>query len=223
LIGAQVSEIDIIEKYEKKLLDKIINTHYFYFLNYEKVKIVDKALKRLERNEDDAASLRTDIIREKIESAEFSDGLQKKDIEGFVRFRLREYYSVLETVVDDAAQEYIIEREYEEFIGLLKYFLDISESKLPLLHIMDTSYGYKFLDHNKRDITNECLSDFLAPIEGVGEGSFFIAEDGINYDDMLISTLIMLAPAKILWYGADEDSEIAETVKKIFEDKVDII
>ena len=115
---AQVNEITevIIEKYEKKLLDKIINTHYFYFLNYEKVKIIEKALQKLNSDEDNTASLRADIIRKKLEEYLVNTPtLKNVDIlEGFVRFRLRDYYSVLETVVDDAAQEYLIEREYEE-------------------------------------------------------------------------------------------------------------
>ncbi|MCL2838364.1 MAG: putative sporulation protein YtxC [Oscillospiraceae bacterium] len=254
---AQVTSIteDIIEKYEKKLLDKIINTHYFYFLNYEKIKIVEKALRRLEKNEDDAASLRLDIIREKLEeySAELSEeggpnghtgnfpsagsanpnnGFLQKTLEGFVRFRLREYYSLLETVVDDAAQEYLIEREYEEFIGLLKYFLSISESKIPLLHIETTDRGYRFFDNNRKDITYECLVDFLTPIDSAflpethtlqGFQLDATVEEEVNHDDMLISTLISLSPEKILWYRADEKSEIATTVKKIFENRVNII
>ena len=44
----------------------------------------------------------------------------------------------LENIVDDAAQEFLIEREYEEFIGLLRYFVEISESKLPVLYITNS-------------------------------------------------------------------------------------
>jgi len=268
-----VNEIteNIIENYEKKLIDKIINTHYFYFLNYEKTKIIEKALQRLEQNEDDAGQLRVDIIREKLEeyfedkqiatgpnehpwsfqadgSVNPLDGFQKSYIEGFVRFRLREYYSVLEIVVDDAAQEYLIEREYEEFIGLLKYFLEISECKMPLLHIVSNEVGYSFIDSTRRDITAECMADFLTPIDdarnwgaansasplnelhkktykevGVRRSPIFVAKEQLNYDDMLISTLLMLAPAKIFWYNANENSEIADTVKKIFEEKLSFI
>ena len=234
VITAQVNEIteDILQKFEKKLLNKIINTHYFYFLNNEKVKIVDKALQRLAENEDEAAALRLDIIREKVEefAAPFDSNAA---LEGFVRFRLREYYSVLEAVVDDAAQEFLIEREYEEFIGLLRYFVDISESKLPLLYVVSDSAGYRFLDQNKVDITNECLADFLSPMEEVGScisygssqglrdgrSTVFVTES-VNYDDMLISTLISLSPANIWWYSADVESEIATTVSKIFGEKV---
>ena len=78
---------------------------------------------------------------------------------------------------------------------------------------------YKFLDENQNDITNECLVDFLAPMEEEAQ----IAEEELNYDDMLISTLIMLSPQKILWHFADESSEIAQTVKKIFEQKVNFV
>ena len=232
MITQQVSIIteDIIEKYEKKLLDKIINTHYFYFLNYEKVKIINKALERLKNNEDEAANLRSDIIREKLEEYFVNNKISINSdnvLEGFVRFRLREYYSVLETIVDDAAQEYLIEREYEEFIGLLKYFVEISECKMSVLYVVTTDYGYKFFDNNKKDITNECLSDFLTPIEEIGLSGFnsvpiIIAEESINYDDMLISTLIMLSPAKILWSGINPNLEIVQTVKKIFGSNVEI-
>jgi len=245
-----VNEItdNIIEQYEKKLLDKIINTHYFYFLNYEKMKIVEKALQKLERNDDEAGRLRVDIIREKLEEylanepiyanlnfnegpenipnacrANIPDGHQQKILEGFVRFRLREYYSILETVVDDAAQEYLIEREYEEFIGLLKYFVDISESKTPALYIFSGDFGYKFLDNDQRDITSECLADFLTPMEEVGyvHSPVLVEQKYVNYDDMLISTLLTLAPSKIFWYNANQNSEIVRTVTQIFGKNID--
>ena len=78
-----------------------------------------------------------------------------------------------------------MENEYREFIRLLKYFVDIQEPKYENIHIIATNHGtYTLLDDRREEITNECIKEYLNEI----------SESEINYDDLLVSSLITLAP-----------------------------
>ena len=57
----------------------------------------------------------------------FNDNL---NLEGFVRFRTKDYWDFLCETVDSAADAYLINREYQEFIRLLRYFVELQEPKV---------------------------------------------------------------------------------------------
>jgi len=106
-----------------------------------------------------------------------------------------------------------MEREYREFIRLLRYFVDIQEPKFNAVHII-AGYDNKYvlLDENKNEITNECLQEFVNDIP----------EGEINYDDLLVSSLITMAPRKLVIHGAKSfrNKELLETIKNVFWGKV---
>jgi len=62
--------------------------------------------------------------------------------------------------------------------------VDIQEPKFNAVHII-AGYDNKYvlLDENKNEITNECLQEFVNDIP----------EGEINYDDLLVSSLITMA------------------------------
>jgi putative sporulation protein YtxC len=152
------------------------------------------------------------IVRRLIEYFEGSDELILK---GFVTFRLKDYINELEEVVDRAVDDYLTEREYKEFIRLLKYFVEIQEPKFDTVHILAEYSGkYSLLDNNENEITNECIRDF---VNEVNEGE-------INYDDLLVSSLITLAPKKIIIHNMGQigNKELLETIKSIFPNKISV-
>ena len=52
------------------------------------------------------------------------------NIKGFITFRMKELREDIECIIDKIVEDYMIEKEYKEFIKLLKYFVDILESKI---------------------------------------------------------------------------------------------
>ncbi|NLU27607.1 MAG: putative sporulation protein YtxC, partial [Hungateiclostridium thermocellum] len=134
-------------------------------------------------------------------------------LDGFVNFRLKDYMKDLEEIVEKAVDDFLMEREYREFIRLLRYFVDIQEPKFNAVHII-AGYDNKYvlLDENKNEITNECLQEFVNDIP----------EGEINYDDLLVSSLITMAPRKLVIHGAKSfrNKELLETIKNVFWGKV---
>ena len=206
----------IIRQYEERLLIRIINSNYCYFNAAEKKEILSKALNII-KNEDKTyfnslfqIRRRNVIIRRLMD---YFDNSNNIILDGFVNFRLKEYIKDLEEIVDKAVDDFLMDREYREFIRLLRYFVDIQEPKLDTVHvIVNYDNRYTLLDESKKEITNECIQEYANEI----------AEGEINYDDLLVSSLITFAPRKIMIHctGQFRNKELLETIKNVFSGRV---
>ncbi|MCK9217387.1 MAG: putative sporulation protein YtxC [Firmicutes bacterium] len=208
----------IINNYEYLLIKKVIDDYYIYITEAEKeqiFKFVDRIIKRDDNNYSGSIykQLRRNMIKEII-----FDYLKTEDLiilDGFINFRLNDYKKELYLVVDRAFKEFIAQKEYDEFIKLLKYFVEIQDSKVDVIHIVaDKKYGYILLDDKKRKISIENDKDLL------NESS----EKGLNNDDTLISSLISIAPKKIYIHNISEFSnkELIKTIQNVFSDRMEI-
>ena len=45
-------------------------------------------------------------------------------LEGFINFRLKKYFNLLDNTLNEAVNQFIIEKEYQEFISLLKMYVN---------------------------------------------------------------------------------------------------
>jgi len=96
---------------------------------------------------------------------------------------------------------------------LLRYFVEIQEPKIDTVHvIVNYDNRYTLLDGSKREITNECIQEYANEI----------TEGEINYDDLLVSSLITFAPRKIVIHsmGHSRNKELMETIKNVFSGRV---
>ncbi|PJI09683.1 MULTISPECIES: putative sporulation protein YtxC [Clostridium] len=135
------------------------------------------------------------------------------NINGFLIFRMKSIETNLKGIIDKVIERYMIEKEYDEFIKLLKYFVDMQESKIEIINIYVLKDGkYKITDKNEVDVTEKVMSEL--------SGSKF--KNDINADDMLISGLITACPEKIIIHDDDNfiNKEILNTIQNVFERKV---
>jgi len=206
----------IIRQYEERLLTRIINSNFCYFNAVEKKEILDRALNII-RNDDKTfinslfqIRRRNVIVRRLLD---YFDNSNNIILDGFVNFRLKEYIKDLEEVVDKAVDDFLMDREYKEFIRLLRYFVDIQEPKIDTVHvIVGYDNHYTLLDGSKNEITNECIQEYVNEI----------SEGEVNYDDLLVSSLITFAPRKIVIHstGQFRNKELMETIKNVFTGRV---
>ncbi len=206
----------IVNNWEEKLIKKILKYNYFYLSEKEKDSICMTAQKLLK---DENGLLpggfykltrKNKIMREILEYLSSNDTII---IDGFVNFRLNSYIKELSDTIERAIEVFIAEREYNEFIKLLKYFVDIQECKVDILHLIPTAEGkYLLLDGSKKKINGELFEEIRADI----------AEGDINYDDLLISTLITISPRKIYMHNLDSfnNKELVKTITNVFNDRI---
>lgn len=206
----------VIQQYEEKLLSRIIKCNYGYFNSADKKEILNISLKII-RNDDKVffntlfqIRRRNLIVKKLMEYFESSSSII---LDGFVNFRLKEYIKELEDIVDEAVDDFLIEREYKEFIRLLKYFVEIQDPKFSVVHvIIEYDDKYVLLDEKRQEITNECIQEFVTEI----------SETEISHDDLLVSSLITLAPRNIIVHNWErfKNRKLLDTIKSVFSGKV---
>lgn len=144
---------------------------------------------------------------------EFLESSSSVVLEGFITFRLREYTEELERAVDRAVDDFLLEREYSEFIRLLKYFVDIQEPKIDEVHVvMGKGGAFQLVDRQQNTISDAHLEEFVAEM----------VENEINHDDLLISALITVAPQRITMHCSAEQRrrECIKTINSVFAGRV---
>lgn len=136
------------------------------------------------------------------------------NLKGFIRFRLDDYIEEMREIVEYAIDEFVMERQYKEFIALLKYFVYIQEAKISVVHLLHKG-GHEFA----------ILNDMMQPVDiNRFESTLtteFLEKD-MNFEDMIVSTLITVSPANIYIHTKEPDLPIIKTIMQIFEDRTEL-
>jgi putative sporulation protein YtxC len=135
------------------------------------------------------------------------------NISGFLTFRTKELKQDLECIVDKVVEEYMVEKEYNEFIKLLKYFVDVQESKVDEVNILIEKNGSYYLrDEEGNDLVGNMIME-------LPEVKFDCKE---NQEELIISTLITTAPKKIVIHCSEycKNKELLQTINKVFVNRV---
>ncbi|MGL5507127.1 MAG: sporulation protein YtxC [Paraclostridium sp.] len=136
------------------------------------------------------------------------------NIDGFVKFRMKELLGYISNIVDIALEEYIMKKDHDEFINVLKYFIEVQDGKIDILKVYIKKDNSVILcDKDDKIIENENDEELI---------NMFVKEN-LNYEDFLISTLLSLCPKEILIYNSAKNhksNEIIETIKSIFAGRV---
>ena len=214
-VANAVSDV-IVEKWEKNLIRKIIRGNYYYFSPDEQDTIAGYADRNLcapdpvERRGLYKISRKSKILHK---LRDYLDQADELVVEGFVTFRLREYLDELEEAVDRAVDDFLMEREYKEFVRLLRYFVEAQEPRLDRVHVlMQGPATFRLVDDDGNAIKSEYLEEFVVEM----------VDSEINYEDLLISALITLAPHAITLHSEGNEGwdEGVETIKAVFGDRV---
>lgn len=214
-IANLLSEL-VIDSLETTLARKLIDDNYNYFLAEEKDNILQNTRKSLSLGMvGREVQIHHQLERKKMVFQRFLDYLEGNNrliIEGFIRFRLRDYYNELEQAVSQAVESYIMEKEYKEFVRLLKYFVEMQEPRIDEVHVIWLSNKtFQIVDGQGRIVNNDLLEDFALDV----------LDEGIDQGDLLVSTLITISPLRIVIHSR-EQKEVVDTIKSIFSTRVSI-
>ncbi|EOU1110211.1 putative sporulation protein YtxC [Clostridium perfringens] len=208
----------IVEHYREKEMLHYINENYF-FLKHDEILDIDLAINKILKGDQKICSDKDFYCLNKINDIienikEFILENDYINIEGFITFRMKNFLKDIECIIDKVVEDYMIEKEYNEFIKLLKYFVDIQDCKLEEVNIIVQKNGsYEVKDSKGLNI----FKDFLNEITDVAE------EGIINTEDIIISGLITNAPKKIKIYNEEYciNKEFIQTIKSVFGERVE--
>lgn len=193
-----------------EIKDKIIEAvmkESFVFSSAEKHNVYRLAANFIEENN----VLFTNIIYEK--AFIMLSSHKTINLEGFTNFSIREYKNKIEEIIESSFEQYLIEKEYLEFINLMRCYIEVEECRFGRLNVVTNTNGrYSFFDENFQDITNQCMQEFISEFEN----------ELPEPDDCLITILILLLPEEIRIYGINhiKNERILKTLEKLFENRI---
>jgi putative sporulation protein YtxC len=207
----------VITRYYKKDLDSFLSDAYF-FLGNEEIKQVKPKIQMALLNEGTISgpSMVYYINRKNSVIDKITKCIEENDeinISGFLTFRTKELKVQLECIVDKAVEDYMVEKEYDEFIKLLKYFVEVQESKVDEVNIIIEKDGSYYLRDNEG---NDLVGNMMMELPGVK----FDSKE--NQEELIISTMISTAPKRVIIHCAEhcKNKELLQTISKVFVDRV---
>lgn len=202
----------ILKFYEPILLKKELNNNFFYFSSSEKNRILELC------NFDN--SIESEFFKDKYLSIYKSFVKYLKEnhsivLNGFLNFRLREYHETLDFILNTCINRYLIEREYFEFINILKLYIGSNISKVSSIHLIYFNNTAILLDDNKQLIDSKSEEYFNAK---------FLSDITFSDNDYILNYLLNTLPAHLTIHLHNNYSEddFINTLKLIFEDRITI-
>ena len=200
---------EIMNNYEKPLLKKITENEFPYAPQGEKAEIFNLALKHASAQSPDAMDTIHYERRKALIEEKALDYLKENSfiiINGFVNFRLEEYKNELRNLCHDAAEELYAMREYDEFMNMLRFFVSVQAPKEQVVHLIKTKGIMRIHNKRHRDITDIYCEESI------------FSEEGFTEEDIILSTLITIAPRKIIIHDKCENERIYDTIANVFTD-----
>lgn len=199
----------IIHFYEKKLLKSIIQSNYFYFSESEQDIILQKCLDFFIDTSTVEYQVRIEHIY--IAALKYITNNKSMILSGFVNFRLYNYMKILDYIVDSAVNELVVDREYKEFISLLKSYVNSRPSTINTVHFIYKNTDSVLLDSNYKKIP---FIDDLSNLNYISDVSF-------SENDISLNTLLTLLPQKIIIHLSKESDDFIKTLICIFENRIE--
>lgn len=167
------------------------------------------------QGEEEEGELRREIQISRIaaKAEEYFMADQQLSLEGFIRFRLKEFWDDWRSLVEYAKDEYLMDREFSGFIDSLKSLVSRQQSKLDLLHIVHLDDRNLYLYNQEWDRLYPYLENGIS-LELTGKQ--------IRYEDLVMGVIISTAPNRLVIHSNQENHNIIYMMKRIFEAKVEI-
>lgn len=200
----------VLAFFEEKFLKRILEYNYFYFTHQEKKKILGMAQDFLEADtiskEDNYFAIYYPIL-------DYIKENKSLVLEGFVNFRLKNYTKNLDYVIDISVNKFLIEKEYTEFINILRLYVSMSPYNFPTVHLIYCNNECVLLDDDKN----------IIPMNDNIDNAKFLSDVTFSANDYSLNTLLSLNPKRLVVHLIDKkEDEFINTLKCIFESRVQI-
>ena len=198
----------IFNFYEIDIAKRIISNDYFYFNIIEQNEILLKFQYLCNNDINTFSSKKANLINSFYKILENTNKIYLK---GIVTFRLSDYIKELQNQIDSAVSQYLIEKEYNEFVSLLKLYISTEPSQVNFVHLIYKNGSPILLDENKKIIETD--SNFL--------NAKYLSDITFSSSDIALNTLLNIIPQKIYIHLIDEKiDEFITTLELIFEHRI---
>ena len=201
----------VFDNFEYELLKKLTLQNYFYFDSIETNKVLNICEEILCDSDEFSFENRYNLLFDNFYNHISSNN--KLYLNAFLCFKNKKYFDHLEETVDLAVNKFIIEREYLEFISLLKIYINSHSSSIGLVSLYYDSSKPTLFDENNNIID---VRDDAFDMKYLSDISF-------SSNDYILNALLTLIPKKIVVHLSDTSTDdFINTLSLIFENRITI-
>ena len=201
----------VIDEFEESFFKSLLSKNYFYFDFNERNQILNLCF---DINANDFSAIfdkKFQILFESFNSFLYEN--KTLILHGFINFRINQYFKVLDDIVSEAVNQFVIEKEYTEFISLLKLYINSQESNCDVVHMIYSNSESILLDNNKEIIT----------ISNDNFNAKYLSDITFSSNDYTLNSLLTLLPKKIYIHLINNNvDEFIHTIQSVFENKTHI-
>lgn len=201
----------VIDELEESFLKNIILKNYFYFDSIEKKHILDMCFDIFTDDFNYHFDKKYNCLISNFEN--YLSNNKAIILSGFINFRIKDYMAFLEDTVDAAVNAFVIEKEYLEFVSLLKMYISSQSYNSNVVHLIYNNENSILLDENKSVIN---VSDDIFKTKYLSDITF-------SSNDLALNGLLTLLPKKVYIHLIDNCvDEFIHTLGLIFENRVEV-
>lgn len=201
----------VIDELEESFLKMVLLKNYFYFNSTEIKHILELCYEIFSDDFNTYFDKKYNLLIEDFENYLMTN--KSIILTGFINFRIKNYMEILESVVDEAVNSFVVEKEYLEFISLLKMYVNSQNTNCNIVHLIYNNNNSILLDKDKNQIN---ISDDIFKAKYLSDISF-------SSNDYALNTLLTLIPKKIYVHLIDNCiDEFINTISLIFENRVEV-
>ncbi|WDL96082.1 sporulation protein YtxC [Alicyclobacillus sp. ALC3] len=209
---AQTIACFLLQDWLFAFIEQRLQTMYGFLDEEEREYIALLTFHALRKERDATKEHVVESVAEMVRSAlvDASDRNLPLSIDALVRFRLRTSLLSVEQAVTTMVDQFLSDREYEEFVAMLRYMLDQQPAREQELHVFCADERVWICDAEGTLVRDEEVSTAAT---AASEGH------EVNGEDLAMSILITRSPCKIvihdITYAAPWPS-FSETVERVF-------
>ncbi|WP_051318028.1 putative sporulation protein YtxC [Cohnella thermotolerans] len=135
-------------------------------------------------------------------------------LEGFIRFRLKDYEAEVREAAETAVEERLMERQYQEFVTLLQAMVEWQEVRVPAVHLLHSGgHAFRLLDDKMRPLDREAETFAVLPATPGG------SVDEQEEESLLVSKLLAASPRHLYIHTREPEAQVIRTLLGIFGDR----
>ena len=201
--------IMIIDELEENILIFLLSQNYFYFDSNERKEIINLSFDIMSEDFYKTFDKKLNLVYTNL--VEYIDKNKSLFLGGFIHFRLKNYFNFLDDILSRSVNNYIIQKEYLEFVSLLRLYIESQSSNCNVVHLLYSNSESILLDENKEIIN---IYNFNLNVK-------YLSDINFSVNDYTLNTLLNLLPKKIFIHLVDSNiDEFINTLQSIFENRV---
>ena len=194
----------VISNYEDKLILKQLRLEFFYFSKSEQLDILNSTKNALTL--EDCNHYKKRILQNQI--FRYISNTHKFNIDGFVNFRIPDYKKYICSKLDEEVHNYIIKKEYLEYITLLRDYISVKPSQSETIHLIYSNNESILIDGSGNILTTTDEKKYLSDIS-------------FSKNDFILNSILSLLPRKLIIHSSIIDNFL-QFLQSVFENRCEL-